>query len=62
MTDESKETRARSRVVTFARAFDYRPGVNLLIAYPAGWTGRVPGAHAAAAEAAGALVTDKPAP
>ena len=46
--------------VTFSRAFDYRvPGKTAVIAYRAGWSGKVPAAHAAAARAADAL--EKPA-
>ncbi len=46
--------------VTFSRGFDYRvPGKPAVIAYRAGWSGKVPSAHAAAARAADAL--EKPA-
>ena len=43
--------------VTFSRAFDYRvPGRVAVVSYRAGWSGKVPVAHAAAAGKAGALV------
>ena len=46
--------------VTFSRSFDYRvPGKTAVIAYRAGWSGKVPAAHAEAARAADAL--EKPA-
>ncbi|WAP67226.1 hypothetical protein [Jiella pelagia] len=42
--------------VTFSRAFDYKvPGKTAVVAYRAGWSGKVPAAHAEAARAAGAL-------
>jgi hypothetical protein len=51
----SGKPRERSRVVTFVRDFDHRPRPGVIVAYKAGWSGRVPGAHAQAAQAAGAL-------